>query len=328
MGHIGPIKSSFQRRIELRIVITGGAGFIGSHIANRYLYDGHDVEIIDNFSTGRMENIPQGYGDFAFYRMDIMSDIFALYFKDSPPDVVSHHAALANLRASVDDPGESARINILGTIRMLELCRKYGVKRFIFASTAGPIYGDMSGHGQPFDESFYPHPSCPYGVSKLAAEQYIQLYSDLYGLPFVIFRYPNVYGPRQIPASEAGVVTIFARAMLRRERPTIFGDGSKTRDYVYVDDIVEANALALTKGEGGVYNLGSRIETSDQEIFDAVREAVGSDIKPIYCEKRPGEIDRYCLDWQRAYDILGWRPLTTLQDGISKTVGWCREEGW
>lgn len=310
----------------MRILITGGAGFIGSHIADRYLTDGHEIAIIDDLSTGRWENIPEQIRWQSHYQMGILAENLEEYFKSFSPEVVSHHAAHANLRASVIDPIANANVNVLGTIRMLELSRKYGVKRFIFASTAGPIYGnmDMEDGDLPFGESDPVRPSCPYGAGKLAAEHYIRLYGDMYGLPYVIFRYANVYGPRQVPASEAGVVTIFAQAILNGERPTIFGDGTKTRDYVYVDDIVDANVLALAKGEMETFNLGNGFECSDQEIFDFVRDAIGTWVVPVYGEKRPGEIEHYRLENFLAWWNLGWEPKISTREGIRRTVEWCR----
>ncbi len=305
----------------MRILITGGAGFIGSHLAERLVAEGHQVSVVDDLSTGRRDNVPPGV---RFYKVDICNpEDLEEVFRREKPEVVNHHAAHVNLRQSVINPVGDARVNILGSVTLLQMCVKYSVRHVIFASTGGAVYGELRDLPAPEDHPLAP--ISPYGVSKLSVEHYLEAFRISYGLSYTILRYPNVYGPRQDPHGEAGVVAIFSTQMLSGIQPTIFGDGSKTRDYVHVQDIVRANLLALERGgDGRIYNLGAGREVSDREIFDAVRQALRGEVEPLYASKRPGEIERMCLDSSRAKTELGWEPTIPLEEGIRQTVEYYR----
>ncbi len=306
----------------MRTLVTGGAGFIGSHLVERLLALNHRVSVVDDLSTGRRENLPDGV---SFYELDICSPELSEVFERERPEIVSHHAAQVNLRISVEDPFGDARSNILGTVNLLQCALRWGTRHFIFSSSGGAIYGEPQ--RLPVDEEHPILPLSPYGLSKYAAEAYIELYGRLAGLPYTILRYPNVYGPRQDPRGEAGVVAIFSEQMIRGERPTIFGDGTKTRDYLHVDDVMEANLLLLERdGSAGVYNLGWGKEVSDQEVYEAVRLPLGFELEPIYSEKRAGEIDRISLDSTKFRELTGWRPRVELKSGVERTVEYYRKK--
>ncbi len=297
----------------MKILVTGGAGFIASHLVDRLIADGHQVVVVDNLSAGRRENVNQKA---LFYEVDIC-DAASLeeVFKKEQPEVVDHHAAHVNVRKSVEMPAYDANINILGSLNLCELSKKYQVKKFIYVSTGGAVYGEPK--ELPVKETCPVEPLSQYGVSKHTVEHYLSIFYKLYGLNFTILRYPNVYGPRQSPHGEAGVVAIFSELLLQNIRPTIFGDGSKTRDYVYVDDIINANIIVLNNvGNGEIYNLGWGKEISDLEVFHTVRRALASDIEPIFGEKRPGEIDHISLDSSKAMEKLKWVPTVTFEEGI------------
>ncbi|HLV88238.1 MAG TPA: NAD-dependent epimerase/dehydratase family protein [Candidatus Sulfotelmatobacter sp.] len=300
----------------MKILVTGGAGFIASHVSDSYLRAGHSVVIVDDLSTGRRENVPAGA---RFFEQDItdfagMEQIIA----DERPDVINHHAAQMDVRRSVREPLFDARVNIVGALGLLELGVKYKLRKFLYASTGGASYGEVQ--TVPVSESHPTNPICHYGVSKLTLEKYLFLYRRLYGLNYTVMRYPNVFGPRQNPHGEAGVVAIFALQMLRGDQPTIFGDGSKTRDYVFIDDIVRANLALLEKGDGETLNLGSGVPTSDYQIFELVRSATHYQGDPQYAPVRPGEVAHIALNPARAREVLGWAPNTSLREGIARTV--------
>ena len=300
----------------MKILVTGGAGFIASHVSEGYIGAGHSVVIVDDLSTGKRENIPCAA---KFYEHDItdfagMEQIIA----EERPEVINHHAAQMDVRRSVREPLFDARVNIVGALGLLELAVKYKVRKIIYASTGGASYGQVE--TVPVDESHSTRPICHYGVSKLTFEKYLFLYKYLYGLNYTVMRYPNVFGPRQNPHGEAGVTAIFALQMLRGEQPTIFGDGCKTRDYVFIEDIVRANVALLEKGDGETLNLGSGQPTSDYQIFDLVRSATQYRGKPKYAPVRPGEVAHIALDARRARAVLGWAPQISIQEGISRTV--------
>jgi UDP-glucose 4-epimerase len=258
------------------------------------------------------------------YRVDIR-DRRALeeVFRAERPDVVNHHAAQGNLRRSMSEPSFDASVNIVGSLMLIELALAYQVKKFINISSGGAVYGEP--RRLPVDELHPIRPASVYGVSKYAVEQYLRLFDES-GLDYTILRYANVYGPRQNPAGEAGVVAIFSCQMLAGERPTIFGDGAKTRDYVYIDDVVKANLLAMAEKQaaGRSYNVGLGREVSDRQIFESVRRAAGATVEPLLASKRPGEIDRICLDASLAKAELGWEPTVLLEEGISRTVAFYR----
>jgi UDP-glucose 4-epimerase len=305
----------------MRILVTGGAGFIGSNVVDGFVADGHDVAVLDDLSTGRREFVhPRA----RFFEIDL-ADAAAVEscVSEFRPDVVDHHAAQIDVRRSVDDPQRDARINILGAITLLEACRRHGVSKVIYASTGGAIYGE--GRFLPATEEHPIHPESPYGASKYAVEQYLYIWRLLHRVDFTVLRYPNIYGPRQNPHGEAGVNAIFIGLMLDGKRPRIFGDGDQVRDYLYVGDVVEANRLALARGGGAVVNLGTGVGTSVNDIFRTLRELLHFEGEPIYEPPRPGEIGRIYLDASRAREVLGWQPRVTFREGLERTVEWSRE---
>jgi UDP-glucose 4-epimerase len=299
----------------VKTLVTGGAGFIASHLSDRLIELGHDVVIVDDLSKGKLENLPP---QSKFYEMDIRDNALAGVFSAERPEVVFHHAAHADVTRSVRDPQHDASVNILGSLNLMECCRTHNVRKFIYANTGGALYGQPK--YIPADESHPIDPVAPYGVSKHVAEQYLFTYKSNHGLDYTSLRYPNVYGPRQDPHGEAGVVAIFALQLLTGRQPVIFGDGSKTRDYCYVGDIVQANILALESAVSGIYNLGRGIEVSDLQVFEAVREAVGSQTEPVFAAVRPGEVEHIALDASKAEKELGWQWKVDMTDGIAAAV--------
>ncbi|MBI5710129.1 MAG: NAD-dependent epimerase/dehydratase family protein [Candidatus Eisenbacteria bacterium] len=304
----------------MRILVTGGAGFIGSHVADRFVELGHEVAVLDDLSTGFREFVnPRA----RFYEMDLR-DAAALErcFAEFGPEVVDHHAAQIDVRRSVTDPIHDAGINILGALGLLMACTRHGVRKFVYASTGGALYGE--GRSLPATEEHPVNPESPYGVSKHTLEHYLYLWKLLHGLDYTVLRYPNVYGPRQNPHGEAGVNAIFIGLMLRGERPRIFGTGEQVRDYLYVGDVVEANALALSRGSGEMVNLGTGVGTSVNDIFRELKAILGFAAAPIYEAPRAGEVQRIYLDAARAKQVLGWAPSTGFVAGLKQTVEWSR----
>jgi len=306
----------------MKVLVTGGAGFIGSHVADGYLAEGLDVVVVDDLSRGARENVsPRA----RFCRADIR-DRAALQalFQEEKPDLVNHHAAQIDVRRAVKEPIFDAECNIFGSLHLLELAIEYKVRRFVYASTGGAIYGEPK--VLPAAEETPVLPITPYGISKHTAEHYLYLYSILYGLPYVVLRYGNVYGPRQSSKGEAGVVAIFCEQMLQGIAPVIYGDGSKTRDYVEISDVVRANVKALSLGNGEIFNVSSGVRTTDYGIFTAVREALHiPPFEPRYAPKRPGEVDHIGLDVSKARAKLNWEPQVELRQGIKKTAEWFRQ---
>src|SRR3712207_3540575 len=300
----------------MRVLLTGGAGFIGSHVADHLLSRGHEVAVVDDLSSGKRANVPK---DASFHKLDIRTGCTDL-FEEFRPEVVSHQAAQMDVRRSVREPDFDAEVNVLGTIRLLETCRKYEVKKFVFASTGGAVYGEQ----QEFPAS-EDHPQCPvspYGVSKLAGERYLYFYRVQYGLPGVALRYANVYGPRQDPHGAAGVVAIFCGNLAAGETSTINGTGEQTRDYVYVRDVAQANVLALEREvPSGAYNIGTATEMSVNELYELLRKASGRDIPPRHGAAKPGEQLRSSVDSSKAAKFLEWRPETNLESGLTRTLG-------
>ncbi len=297
----------------MKILVTGGAGFIGSHIADALLRDGHEVVVVDNLSTGSCANIPAGA---RFYQSSILDRRIRHIFKAERPKIVFHEAAQTVVTRSVREPVFDARTNIIGSINLLDACVRYGVSKVIYASSCA-AYGTP--RYIPIDESHPLDAISPYGVSKQTVERYLKTYREIHGLDYCVLRYSNVYGPRQNPAGEAGVVAIFTRQMLSRERPRIYGDGSKTRSYVYVGDIVRANLLAMHRGQG-IFNVGTGEEITDRRIFELVRFFCDYEGEPDYVSERPGEIQRMLLDCKSAREELDWTPKTGLEEGIARTV--------
>lgn len=303
----------------MKIIVTGGAGFIASHVVDAYLNAGHSVAVIDNLATGFRRNVNKRA---RFYKADIRN-LAAMenIFKRERPHVVNHHAAIAEVVKSLVNPLPTYETNVLGTANVLIAFGKYGEKgkkKFIFSSTGGAIYGEPK--KIPADENTPPTPLSPYGLSKHLGEQIIKFYGTMYGIPYLIFRYPNVYGPRQNPKGEAGVVAIFGGLMKAGKQPTIFGDGTKARDYTYVEDIVRANMLALRKGRNDTVNIGWGKKTTDQMIFDAVAKATGFTKPCRYAPYRKGEVYQIALDAQKARRVLGWKPSVPFEEGIRRTV--------
>jgi len=306
----------------MRILVTGGAGFIGSNVVDGFVADGHEVAVLDDLSTGRREFV---HPKARFVHADL-TDAAAVEacVSELRPEVVDHHAAQIDVRGSVREPQHDARINILGSIALLEACRRHGVRKVIYASTGGAIYGE--GRFLPATEDHPVHPEAPYGASKYTVEHYLYIWRLLHGLDFTVLRYPNVYGPRQNPHGEAGVNAIFIGLMLEGERPRIFGDGEQVRDYLYVGDVVEANRLALDRGSGAVVNLGTGVGTSVNQIFRTLRALLGFEGEAIYDAARPGEVQRIYLDASRAREVLGWEPRVPFVEGLERTVAWSREQ--
>jgi UDP-glucose 4-epimerase len=303
----------------MRVLVTGGAGFIGSHVAEVLLAGGHEVAVVDDLSRGRRENVPEGA---AFYEADVRSGCEEV-FEEFEPEAVSHQAAQVDVRRSVAEPVLDLEVNAGGTVRLLENCVRHGVGRFVLASTGGAIYGEQREFPAPEDHPEYP--ISPYGVSKLAAERYLHCFEAQYGLPYVALRYANVYGPRQDPHGEAGVVAIFASRLAAGEACTINGTGEQTRDYVYVGDVARANALALENGvpdgiPSGAYNVGTGIETSVNELYETMAELSGRALRAQHGPAKPGEQPRSAVDPAKAARVLGWRPEVGLRKGLEETL--------
>jgi UDP-glucose 4-epimerase len=299
----------------MRVLLTGGAGFIGSHIAEHLLARGHDVAIVDDLSSGKRENVPEGAG---FYEMDVRTGCTEI-FEEFAPQALSHQAAQMDVRRSVREPDFDASVNVIGTLRLLENCVRYEVGKVVFASTGGAIYGEQ--HEFPASENHPQYPVSPYGVSKLAAERYLHFYHAQYGLPYAALRYANVYGPRQDPHGEAGVVAIFSQNLALGRGSVIFGTGEQTRDYVYVEDVARANVRALeTAAPSSAFNIGTGLETSVNALYELLRETSGGDLPPEHAPAKPGEQLRSSVDPEKAAWVLGWRPEVELAAGLKQTL--------
>ena len=302
----------------MRALVTGGAGFIGSHVVDAFLARGDDVLVIDDLSSGRRENLAGGV------ELEVASitddDAVAAVFERFKPQLVLHLAAQIDVRRSVSDPLFDLDVNVGGTVRLLEAARNHDVERFVFTSTGGAIYGEGEGRELPLDEDAERRPDAQYGQSKLAAEGYLGLYQRLYGLDTVALRLGNVYGPRQDPHGEAGVVAIFSRALLAGERPRVFGDGKQTRDYVYVADVASAFVAAVESSAGGAFNIGTGAETDVLELGRGIAQAAGAQFEPELAPARLGEVQRISIDSSRAATELGWRAEHELDRGLALTV--------
>lgn len=299
----------------MKILVTGGAGFIGSHVVDAYVDLGHDVLIVDDISTGRRVNLnPRA----RFVELDIRSPETARLVLDERPDIINHHAAQIDVRKSIADPVDDLGRNIAGSANLIEAARAAGVGKFIYVSSGGAIYGEPQ--ILPCPEEHPINPLSPYGVSKHTVEHYLELYAELYGLRFTTLRYANVYGPRQDPHGEAGVVAIFTDRTLRNEPLTIYGDGSIERDFVYVGDVAYANLLALHGGDREAFNIGTGVLTSVNEVFFTLRDATGYTHAPTYAPAKPGDLQRNCLAIERAAAVLGWAPTIDFAKGIELTI--------
>ncbi len=298
-----------------RALVTGGAGFIGSHVADRLLQQGFQVAVVDNLSTGKRENVSPSA---AFHNVDIRSRKLAGVFRQERPEVVFHLAAQASVPGSIARPVEDARNNVLGSLNLLEQCKRYKVERFIYSSTGGALYGDP--RQLPCAETHPIRPISPYGASKFAAESYVSCYATLGEFRYVILRYGNVYGPRQDPLGEAGVIAIFAKQMLDGDRVVIYGDGNYERDFVYVSDVVEANMKAIEQADSDVYNIGTGSGTSVNIIASKLIELTGYLKKPDHEPFRKGDVSKIYLDPRKAMEKLHWTPQVSLDQGLSNTI--------
>lgn len=302
-----------------RILVTGGAGFIASHISEALIAEGHKVAVLDNLSSGKRANVPK---DAEFFEVDITDrDGVEKVFSTFKPEIVDHHAAQISVNRSVREPGFDAAQNILGSINLLEAARRNDVKRFVFASTGGALYGDAP--KIPSDEQTLVVPLAPYGIAKASIEHYIRFFKNQHGLETVVLRYANVYGPRQDPHGEAGVVAIFSLKTLAGEECIIYGNGDQTRDFVFVKDIARANVIAI-EGREGTYNIGTGRETSINDLFNEFKR-INPDISVTHVDARPGEVFRSLLDSSLAKKELGWMSQVNLSDGITETYEWFRE---
>ncbi len=297
------------------VLVTGGAGFIGSHVVDRLLEAGYEVAVVDDLSTGKVENIPERA---AFYQLDIRAEGLDEIFQIVRPDYVSHQAARANVRESLEEPVLYADVNLVGSVNLLERCRRYEVKKVVYASTGGAVYGEPD--GLPVDETHPIRPLDPYGASKHHVEHHLHISRHNYGLQFTTLRYPNVYGPRQDPHGEAGVVAIFTSHMLENEGVTINGSGEQERDFLYVGDVARANLLALNSGECREYNLGTTSGTSVNQLFQELQNLTGYPRNPHYGPPQQGEVFKIALDSEAARRDLDWTAQVGLPEGLARTV--------
>lgn len=310
----------------MRVLVTGGAGFIGSNLVDRLLAEGSEVDVVDNLSSGSLDNLAEARASWGralnFSNVDIRSDDLLDVVSRRKPEVIFHLAAQADVRVSVARPGFDADVNIMGTINVLEAARASGARKVIFASSGGTIYGDPDPVELPVRETHPQRPLSPYGVAKKAAGDYLRAYWQLHDLEYSALALANVYGPRQDPHGEAGVVAIFAGRLLKGERCTIFGDGDQTRDFVYVDDVVDAFARAIDSASGLLLNIGTGREVSVNELYRTMADAAGVKDEPEHAAERAGELRRSALDPSKARVHLGWKPWTTLRDGSAAVLDW------
>ena len=312
----------------MRAFVTGGAGFIGSNLVDRLLAEGHTVDVVDNLSTGSLGNLADArkskLGRLTFHQLDVRSPDLSELMNRCHPDAVFHLAAQADVRVSVADPVFDAEVNIIGSLRVLEGARSSGAQKVVFASSGGTIYGDPDPSELPVKESHPQTPISPYGVAKKIVSDYLYAYRELHNIEFTSLALANVYGPRQDPHGEAGVVAIFAGRLLSGQPCTIYGDGKQTRDFVYVDDVVDAFARAAERGGGLVLNVGTGEETSVNRLYQAMASYAGVSQAPVRAPARPGELERSCLDPSRARIHLGWKPWTSLDEGSAAVIDWFR----
>jgi len=299
-----------------KVLVTGGAGFIASHIIDSYLEENYDVVVVDNFSTGNKKNLTK---DVKIYNEDIRNkDAIFDIFKKEKPNIVNHHAAQINVRESLKNPINDAEINIFGSLNVLESAKNFGVEKFIFASTGGAIYGETE--NIPTSEMEKEFPLSPYGVTKLSFEKYLHFFATIYGFQYVVLRYSNVYGPRQNAKGEAGVVSIFITRILQGLIPNLNGNGEQTRDYIFVEDVAKMNMLASKCDFSGIFNIATERETSVLELFSLIESVLGKKIKKTHSEEIKGELMRSCLDTSLAKKKFSWEPKVNMKDGIKKTI--------
>ena len=304
----------------MKILVTGGAGFIASHIVDRFIEEGHEVVVVDNLSTGQRRNVNAAAN---FYNADIQGRWLERVFRRERPAVVCHHAAQIDVRRSVQDPFFDAQVNVMGTLKVFQNAVKYGVRKVIFASSGGAVYGEPQ--LLPVSEDHPTRPTSPYGINKAIGDEYLRYFRDSCGLEYVSLRYANVYGPRQDGNGEAGVVGIFSQKMLNGDQPVINGNGRQTRDFIYVDDIVEANVAALTKTAHGIYNVGTGQETTINELFGILAKLINPAVREVHGPAKKGEQQRIALDAGRLQRELEWETKVPLQDGLAKTVEYYRQ---
>lgn len=297
----------------MRVLVTGGAGFIGSHTVDRLIGNGAEVIIVDDLSTGEKENINQSA---CFEELDIASEDLSNVFERFKPEFVIHLAAQASVPSSINNPVNDCRTNVLGSVNLFENCRRYGTSKVVYASSAA-VYGNPDTITVSEDTPLRPRSF--YGLSKLAPEFYLKVFHDLYGLRYTVLRYANVYGPRQNAAGEGGVISIFSTRLLTGQVPVIFGDGEQTRDFVYVEDIAEANVLALNTGDQMVLNIGTDTQTSVNQLFSSISEISGTGLGPVYAAAREGDVRHSCMNNGMAKAALGWQPAFSLNEGLAKT---------
>ncbi len=312
----------------MHTLVTGGAGFIGSNLVDRLLSEGHSVDVVDDLSSGKLANLAdarrEGQGRFTFHRIDIRDSGLGELFAHRRPEVVFHLAAQIDVRVSVADPSLDADINIMGSINVIEAAREAGARKIVFASSGGTIYGEIDDDDFPVNESHAQIPVSPYGVSKKAVGDYLAAFRALHELEYTALALANVYGPRQDPHGEAGVVAIFAKRLLAGDRCRIYGDGTATRDYVFVDDVVDAFARAIDRGAGRVINIGTAHETSTTQLYTIMAKAAGITDDAEYADARLGEVARSSLDPTLAESLLGWKPWTNLAEGSAQVLDYFR----
>jgi UDP-glucose 4-epimerase len=315
----------------MRTLVTGGAGFIGSAVVDRLAHDGHEVTVVDDLSTGKLDNLADAFasGRVEHAEVDLAGPDLAEVVAQVRPEVVFHLAAQIDVRRSVDDPVHDARVNVLGSVALAQAAAAGGTRRLLFAGSGGTAYGEPDPADLPVAEDYPPRPTNPYGVAKRSVEDYLASFRELHGLEWVSLRLGNVYGPRQDPHGEAGVVAIFCNRLLSGEPVTVFGDGRQTRDYVYVEDVVDAFVAAADGHEGAVgtrLNIGTGTETSVLELYAALREVTGFGPDPVFAPARPGELGRIALDSRRAERLLGWRARVDLAGGLRHTWIWAFQD--
>ena len=309
----------------MKVLVTGGAGFIGSHVVDRLLDAGHDVSVVDSLERGTRANIagPLERGA-RLYEMDIRDPQLRGLVASEQPEVVMHLAAQIDVRVSVADPVLDADINVAGSLNLLEAAREAGTRKIVVTSSGGCIYGEPKPSALPVKETYRGTPESPYGISKRVLHDYLAFYRQAHGLDWTVLALANVFGPRQDPFGEAGVVSIFLGAMLEGREPVIYGDGTQTRDFVYAGDVADAFMRAIKKGSGTVFNIGTGVETTVVELWEGCARAAGYSGEMRFAPKRLGELERISLDWSRAKRKLGWTPGTELSSGLAETAAWVK----